>query len=831
MQTDAAGQVVGLSLPNNGLGGPIPAQLSELQHLERLDLRWNEFTGSIPPDLGDLDRLEFLDLSGNQLSGEIPERLGGFGELRSLRLSGNELTGSVPPSLGDLDRLEFLDLSGNQLSGEIPERLGGFGELRSLRLSGNELTGSVPPSLGDLDRLQLLDLSGNQLGGEIPERFSRLVELTTLELHGNHFSGSIPEELGGLAKLRDLRLSDNDLSGSIPAELGNLSQLVALDLSGNELSGPLPVQLGRADKIEQLNLGSNALVGPVPAEFGNIGLARSMILANNSGLVGPLPAEIAALERLERFMAGGTGLCRPAEPVFDAWFRTIPDRRIVRCEGGAAAYLTQSVQSWDDPVPLLAGESALLRVFVTAPQGTAAQMPDVRATFFVDGIERHVIRIPASAQSIPAEVTDAESDLALSVNAEIPEWVIAPGLEMVIEVDPERTLDPAVRVTNRIPRTGRIPVDVRRVPPLDLTLIPFLLASNPDSSAVDDVSAMAVDPYSHELFRDIRTLLPITELSVVAHDPVMIATPDSRTILQQVYAMRIMENGTGYWMGISDGRLAPGGVHNLSGLAYVGGWSSMSTRNAGTMAHEFGHNLSLLHAPCGDPFNVDPWFPHVGGTTGAWGYDVKKEALVPPLATDVMSYCYGRYWISDFFFNKALRHRLANSRNDAASRVPRSALVRSLLVWGGRDRDGAVYLDPAFVVDATPTVPAAGGEYTIEGTTADGTPVFSIAFDMPHIGDPEGEETSFVFALPVQADWADLASIALSGPGGSAILDEKTDQPMAILRDPRTGQVRAFLSDSVPATQAAADVAGQGAGRGLEILFSRGIPAADAWRR
>ena len=54
---------------------------------------------------------------------------------------------------------------------------------------------------------------------------------------------------------------------------------------------------------------------------------------------------------------------------------------------------------------------------------------------------------------------------------------------------------------------------------------------------------------------------------------------------------------------------------------------------------------------------------------------------------------------------------------------------------------------------------------------------------------------------------------------------------MAILRDPRSGQVRGFLSDLPPATQAAMDAAGQTAEPGLEVLFSRGIPDAGAWRR
>ena len=76
-----------------------------------------------------------------------------------------------------------------------------------------------------------------------------------------------------------------------------------------------------------------------------------------------------------------------------------------------------------------------------------------------------------------------------------------------------------------------------------------------------------------------------------------------------------------------------------------------------------------------------------------------------------------------------------------------------------------------------------------------------------------------------------MASITLTGPGGSFTLDVDSDIPMAILRDPRNGQVRAILRDWPRTIQAAMSVAGQGAGTGFQMLFSLGIPDADAWRR
>ena len=90
--------------------------------------------------------------------------------------------------------------------------------------------------------------------------------------------------------------------------------------------------------------------------------------------------------------------------------------------------------------------------------------------------------------------------------------------------------------------------------------------------------------------------------------------------------------------------------------------------------------------------------------------------------------------------------------------------------------------------------------------------------------------SNFAFLLPVQPAWQEtLASITLDGPGGSATLNGESDIPMAILRNPRTGQIRGILRDVVPAA-IAADAAAGSSPR-LEVLFSRGIPDTSAWRR
>ena len=171
----------------------------------------------------------------------------------------------------------------------------------------------------------------------------------------------------------------------------------------------------------------------MPPELGGLSGLDRLSLSNNPRLSGALPTQLANLRRLQILMAGGTDLCAPQDADFQSWLRTVHSRRVAPCSehGRVDAYLTQAVQSRTYAVPLVAGEKALLRVFVSAARTTTVGIPPVRARFYLNGIETYVSNIAAKATLIPMEVN--EGSLSESANAEIPAEVIEPGLEMVIE--------------------------------------------------------------------------------------------------------------------------------------------------------------------------------------------------------------------------------------------------------------------------------------------------------------------------------------------------------------------------------------------------------------
>jgi Leucine-rich repeat (LRR) protein len=406
-----------LWLDNNDLSGPIPVELGNLANLWLLNLRDNRLTGTIPAELGDLAGLADLDLTDNRLSGSIPASLGGHPELTTLYLGGNDLTGPIPAEFGVFRVLRVLDLSHNQLTGPIPP---GLGNLRTTRLllNDNQLTGPIPDQLGFFHILTMLVLSNNRLTGPIPAELGDLDSLSWLDLGGNELTGPIPSELGRLDRLRLLDLADNELTGPIPLELGDLADLVVLYLHDNALTGPLPAELGELAGLTHLFLDNNDLEGPVPPGLGLVSRLEELGLTNNARMSGALPGALTGLGRLETLVAGGTELCAPSDADFQAWLEGVPKRRVRTCAGDPPmAYLTQAVQSREFPVPLIAGEGALLRVFPTARRANDAGIPASRVRLYLDGREAHVETVAGKSSPIPTEVT--EGDLSASVNLEI----------------------------------------------------------------------------------------------------------------------------------------------------------------------------------------------------------------------------------------------------------------------------------------------------------------------------------------------------------------------------------------------------------------------------
>ncbi|KAF9664412.1 hypothetical protein SADUNF_Sadunf16G0016300 [Salix dunnii] len=286
-----------IDLSNNQLHGTIPESLGKLTRLKTLNLGFNLLSGQIPPTLGNLEALETLDLQANFLNDSIPPSLGKLMNLTTLSLSYNMLSGRIPKELGNLLNLTILTLSENRLSGYLPQELGKLRKLEQLSLHSNNLTGRLPQSFVNLKSLHRFTVSGNKLSGEIPPFIANFTKLTHLYLMGNDFEGELPPRIFNLSGLEELMVSDLKNTSFRFPEIGNLTSINYLVLRNCSLTGGIPDYIGNNwTSLEYLDLSFNDLSGSIPQSLKKASLER--LLLTNNKLNGSIPPWI--LDRTDK---------------------------------------------------------------------------------------------------------------------------------------------------------------------------------------------------------------------------------------------------------------------------------------------------------------------------------------------------------------------------------------------------------------------------------------------------------------------------------------------------------------------------------------------------
>lgn len=479
----------------------------------------------------------------------------------------------------------------------------------------------------------------------------------------------------------------------------------------------------------------------------------------------------------------------------------------------AAYTLTQGVQNEGGTIPLIASRAALLRVFVTGDLPSFYR-PRVRASFFHGSRLAYRVDMTLDWDRLPTDVEEGRLDR--SFNARIPAGTIMPGTTMVIEVDREGVIPHSPESQLRIPAQGRLALDVRRLPRLDLTVVPVVVASDTVSDQLAFEWTEGLTANSEDL-RLARSVLPIGGMSVRVHEGVVtnadLSTGDGwGDLLGEITLLRVSEGSRGYYYGA----VAPIPDSRWSGLAVVAFPVAIGVADGETLAHELGHNQGLQHAPCGGTGGADQDYPYEGGVAGVWGYDMHAERLVNPfLYKDVMGYC-SPNWVSDYHFQRAMVFR--ETRESELVGPPRAAAAgtaggRTLLLWGSTSNLG-LELEPAFMTDLPVTLPEAEGPYRLEGFGATGERRFSFSFTPRPMEFGGG---SFLFAVPYDPSGSGvLERVVLSGPEGHFVLEHFGKRPMAMITDRRTGRVRGVLRD----WNGGYDFAGDD----VDVVISEGLP-------
>ncbi|MEN9659753.1 MAG: hypothetical protein RL571_3218, partial [Pseudomonadota bacterium] len=409
---------------------------------------------------------------------------------------------------------------------------------------------------------------------------------------------------------------------------------------------------------------------------------------------------------------------------------------------------------------LVQGKPAIVRANISSRSSKLAS-PRVWLSATINGVLQGEPIAMTGPATVPASVSQAT--LEQSFNARLPEQWIKPGLTLQIKADEEQQVSSGASKT--------ITPVVGKPSNMDLVLVPLQFDNNdlgmpieaqaPTTAAVRQMLNQFFPLADSTINVTIRSAYRVRSVSSTQNMNLIDSNKLTgwEHVLTELERLRVQEGNARHYYGLVPDPNFKGGT---SGIGYMNtttpnhsaiGLDAHLDKDLGTMRHELGHNLSLNHAPCGIKIEegeekTDPDFPYKGGTIGnTLPYDPETKTLLTldkNHNSDIMSYCAGRRWFSDYNYRKIQDY--LEQRNYDQPKLAGFSMPMSLMDISGRISAGGASIHPVSLRSGT-APEGSKGEYELHIVSASGKTIIQ-PFSPIEVADTPQAEQHFFVSIP-----------------------------------------------------------------------------------